>query len=249
MNKRLTAGILAGIMCVSAQVWAAEYDSKDLPENLVERIRQMDETKTEKTKSSIQSRIDEIMNADAPKVEDIKVLPKVAVIYVNNSMTDWNEDIDKKMLKCFNDLLPKEKYELVDGTPYIAKLSDLGYMDLSMVERSDFVTVMEGRGIDYCVYMEVEPMMRNGHGWHQNEEQEATVSVPVKVVDLNSGRYITAATYSEKHKDAPNFIASIFGGGVSPKNVTLRAFDAVCEKIITDVAARMPESKSAAANK
>lgn len=250
MNKKVTASILAGIMCVSAQVWAAEYNSNDLPENLVERIRQVDETKTEQTKSSIQSRIDEIMNEDKTQAEEVKVLPKVAVIYINNSMSEWNKDIDKKMLKCLNDLLPKEEYELVDGTSYIEKLSDLGYMDLSMAERSDFVAVMEGSGIDYCVYMEVAPMMRNGHGWQQGEAQEATVSVPMKVIDLKSGKYITAATYSEKHKDSPNFFASMFfSGGVSLKNVTLKALDAVCVKILDDVKPRMPEDKSVVINK
>lgn len=244
MRKGLTALALAGVLCFSTQGLAAEYDSGKLPINLVEQIRQMDEQEAKKPQESLQSRIDKIMQGEKTETVEVKALPKVAVIYINNSLSEYNKDIDKKMFACFNKMLPKEKYELVDGTQYIEKLSDLGYMDLSMAERSDFVAVMEGSGIDYCVYMEVEPMMRNGHGWQSNEAQEATVSVPVKVIDLGTGRYITAAKYAESHKEAPNFFAGMFGGGVSPKNVTLKTLDMVCEKIIADVTARLPEDKS-----
>ena len=244
MKKRVTALALAGVLCFSAHGLAAEYDSGNLPTNLVEQIRQMDEQEAKKPQESLQSRIEKIMQENPAEVVKVKELPKVAVIYINNSLSEYNKDIDKKIFTCLNKLLPKEKYELIDGTQYIEKLSDLKYMDLSMAERSDFVAVMEGSGIDYCVYMEVEPMMRNGHGWQSNEAQEATVSVPVKVIDLGTGRYIVAGKYSESHKEAPNFFAGMFGGGVSPKNVTLKTLDMVCEKIIVDVTARLPENKS-----
>lgn len=244
MKKGLTALVLAGVLCFSNQGLAAEYDSGNVPTNLVEQIRQMEEPETKKPQESLQSRIEKIMQGEQSENVEVKELPKVAVIYINNSLSEYNKDIDKRIFTCLNKLLPKEKYELIDGTQYIEKLSDLGYMDLSMAERSDFVAVMEGSGIDYCVYIEVEPMMRNGHGWQSNEAQEATVSVPVKVIDLGTGRYITAGKYAESYKEAPNFFAGMFGGGVSPKNVTLKTLDMVCEKIIVDVTARLPENKS-----
>ena len=58
-------------------------------------------------------------------------LPKVAVMYVNNSQADYYKAIDKEIMKNFKVILNPYIYQFIDGTPYMKQLAEMGIEDLT----------------------------------------------------------------------------------------------------------------------
>ena len=74
--------------------------------------------------------------------------PRVAVMYINNAKTTYNNEIDQKVLSNLVQAINPQKYVYVEGTPYLEKLKKMGIVDLTTAERADVVEVFEGEDID-----------------------------------------------------------------------------------------------------
>ena len=70
------------------------------------------------------------------KAKRMENMPKVAVLYVNNAETTYNDEVDGVVLgnleKCIND----DKYIYINGEPYIEKLNKVGIVDITTAERA-----------------------------------------------------------------------------------------------------------------
>ena len=90
--------VLGLLFCFSSVVLAAEISPKQ--DDLVTRIRNAEQVKVEENRESIQERINKIMEAvQKPAAENSKKLPQVAVMYVNNAKTTYDDETDREVIE------------------------------------------------------------------------------------------------------------------------------------------------------
>ena len=229
--------VLGLLFCFSSVVLAAEISPKQ--DDLVTRIRNAEQVKVEENTESIQERINKIMEAaQKPAAENSKKLPQVAVMYVNNAKTTYDDEVDKRVFKYLNQALPAETYDLVDGTPYMEKLKQMGYEDVAAIERSDVLDAYAGSGIDYCVYLEVQPVIARDKITLFTIGKDITTTVPLKIIDLGTGKYVYNGKFTEKASDSTVF------GDIGNKSVAMKVLDTIGAKMLKEIDARLPKEKT-----
>lgn len=241
MKKTIMAGALAGVMLLSCNVYASvDIHENSVQTNIVERIRNADKLEDEKqVKESIADRINRIKEKMANPVTAINNnRPKVAIMYVNNSKSTYDDEVDKEIFKYLNKALSKDVYELVDGSPFVEKLNKLGYMDISTAERADFVDIFQGEDVDYCLYLEIQPFVARDKMTFFTIGKDITTAVPFKMIDLGTGRYLYSGKYTEKASD------STMIGGIGNKSVALKAIDSVGSKVLSEIQVRLPKTRA-----
>lgn len=240
MNKMVA--VLMGLLVLGSTytVTAEEIENK----TIVERIRVAEFVKKEEDKSVPKLSFSERLKLKMQEEDNVKkieqqraLLPKVAIMYINNSKSTYNDKVDNEIFKYLNRALPAEKYELVDGTPYMEKLNKLGYMDVSQAERADFIDVFLGDNIDYCIYLEIEPFIARDKVTFFTIGKDITTNVPFKIIDLVNERYIYVGEFTEKASD------STMIGGIGNKSVALKAIGNIGQKIESIIDVRIPKVK------
>lgn len=215
------------ILCLSAALLMAAFSgvaagapTAGAPQNIVQQIRTADG----------QQGAAAVKNAQRPRV---------VVMYVNNAKSTYDAAVDKEIFKYINKALPADTYELMDGTPYVQKLNAQGYTDLSTAERADFMDAFAGSGIDYCIYLEITPFVARDKITLFTIGKDITTSVPFKIIDLSTGKYIYTGKFTEKASD------STIIGDIGNKSVALKALDSAGEKILSVIQTRLPKTKAA----
>ena len=235
--------VLAAMICASGSALAStEIHENYTQTNLVERIRTADQIENPQAQESIRDRIQSLMTEQGSSAVESN-LPKVAIMYVNNSKSTYDDDVDNEIFKYLNEALPERTYELVDGAPYIEMLNKVGYMDISMAERADFIDVFDGSGIDYCIYLEVQPFIARDKVTFFTIGKDITTSIPFKILNLGTGKYIYNGKYTEKASDSSMI------GGIGNKSVALKALDSVGDKVLAEIQVRLPKTKSVESEK
>ena len=163
--------------------------------------------------------------------------PQVAVLYVNNAKTTYDADVDNSILNNLAKCINSQKYVYVNGTPYIEKLKKTGVDDLSTAERADIIDAFSGEGIDYIVFVEVQPLVRKEKLSFFTYGIDITAVVPFKVIDLVNGKYLYNGKFSEKASDSTAF------GGLGNKAIALKALDKINQQIATVLSNRLPAGK------
>ena len=244
MQKRLIASVVAGLLCAGSQVWAStDIHEAPVQTNLIQRIRASEDIDEPEQRETINDRVQKLL-AESQKTETIAPqLPRVAIMYVDNAKSTYDDAVDRTMLKYLNKALPADTYELIDGGPYVEMLSKMGYADLSTVERADFVDVFSGEDIDYCIYLEVQPFVSKDKLTFFTIGKDITTAVPFKIINLKTGRYIYTGKFTEKASDSSMI------GGIGNKSVALQALGSAGEKILGVIQARLPKTKAEAASK
>ena len=244
MKKRVIASVVVGFLCVSSQVWAStDIHEAPVQTNLIQRIRASEDIGEPEQRETINDRVQKLL-AKPQKTENVAPqLPRVAIMYVDNAKSTYDDAVDRTMLKYLNKALPADMYELIDGAPYVEMLSKLGYADLSTVERADFVDVLSGEDVDYCIYLEVQPFVSKDKVTFFTIGKDITTAVPFKIINLKTGRYIYTGKFTEKASDSSMI------GGIGNKSVALKALGSAGEKILGVIQARLPKTKAEAASK
>ena len=207
--------------------------------NLVQRIRTADKLDSQNGKDTIKERIDNIM-AEYNKPADVKAseLPKVAIMYLNNSKSTYDDEVDREIFKYLNNALPETDYELIDGSPYMEILKQSGYDDPGSAERADFMDAFANSGIDYCIYLEVQPFIARDKMTFFTIGKDITTVVPLKILNLTTGKYLYNGKFTEKASD------STVIGGIGNKSVSLKALDSAGEKMLKEIKERLPKTKA-----
>jgi hypothetical protein len=159
--------------------------------------------------------------------------PVVATIYINNAKATYDNEIIAKLTERFNAKLTM--YEIRKGDKYVEKLHKLGVTDITVAERSDILQAFEGEDVDYVVYAEVQPPILRYWMSVFNQGYTATVTIPVKLIDVKSGKYIYNGKYTEQ---ADN---SAVIGDVGTKAAVLKAMDKIFVKTDQLLDSRMPK--------
>ena len=239
--KKVTAVIISLLMmCFSVAAFAGEA-----PKTIVQKIREANivtENEDKTQQKSFSQRLKEKQEAEkvpSGSAVDRSKLPKVAVMYVNNAKTTYDDVVDREILKYLDTAIPANTYELVDGAPYMEKLAKIGFVDISSAERTDIVDAFAGDGVDYCIYLEVQPFVARDKVTFFTIGKDMTTSVPFKMIDLVNGKYLYVGKFAEKASD------STMVGGIGNKSVAIKALDAVGQKIASIIDVRLPKTKAA----
>lgn len=238
--KRVTALIISlMMMCFTVAAFADEA-----PKTIVQKIREANivtENEDKTQQKSFSQRLKEKQEAEkalSVSTVDRSKLPKVAVMYVNNAKTTYDDVVDREILKYLDTAIPANTFELVDGAPYMEKLAKIGFVDISSAERTDIVDAFAGDGVDYCIYLEVQPFVARDKVTFFTVGKDMTTSVPFKMIDLVNGKYLYVGKFAEKASD------STMIGGIGNKSVAIKALDTVGQKIASIIDVRLPKTKA-----
>ncbi|MBP2650527.1 MAG: hypothetical protein H6Q74_1352 [Firmicutes bacterium] len=162
--------------------------------------------------------------------------PIVALLFVNNAKTTYDNDLTDKIMTNFDNLL-KSKYIVVPGTKYVELLSKQGIVDITTAERTDIVDAFRGENVDYVLYCELQPFVRKEKITFFTQGINMTAIIPIKIISLKSGKYLYNGKFTEFASD------STMIGSVGNKSVSLKALDKTIEQMNSIIAARLPETK------
>lgn len=165
-------------------------------------------------------------------------LPKVAVLYINNAKTTYDNEVDQKVLGDLALALPAAKYTRVDGAPYLAKLQKMGMTDLSNAERSDIVEAFKGDDVDYCLYIEVQPFVARDKVTVFTIGKDITAVVPFKIIDLANNKYLYNGKFTEKGSD------STIIGLIGNKSVALKVLGKIDKEMAAVISTQLPATKA-----
>ena len=223
MKKILILVMLVCFMLTSAVAMAAEVASSDKPAatSFSERLKKLREES-------------ENPGLSAQKLAN---MPKVAVLYVNNAKTSYDDEIDQLLLGNLAKCIPSSKYQYIDGTPYLERLNKIGIVDLTTAERADIVEAFSGDDVDYVVFMEIEPFIRKDKLTFFTVGKEMTATLPLKVIDLLNNRYLYNGKFVEKATD------SSMMGGIGNKSVSNKALMKINEQVASVLSVRLPAEK------
>ncbi len=241
--KKISALVISlMVMCLTLTAYAAEA-----PKTIVQKIREAnivtENDGNAPSQKSFSQRLKEKAEAEQIKnatPADRAKLPKVAVMYVNNAKTTYDDEVDKGILKYLDTALPEITYELVDGAPYMEKLAKIGFVDVGSAERADIVDAFQGDGVDYCIYLEVQPFVARDKVTFFTIGKDMTTSIPFKMINLISGKYLYVDKFAVKASD------STVIGGIGNKSVAIKALDNVGQKIASIIDVRLPKVKAEA---
>lgn len=164
-------------------------------------------------------------------------LPNVAVLYINNSKSTYNNDVDMFVLPNLGKSLPADKYNLIDGGIYLERLNKVGITDLSTAERADILDAFKGDNIDYIIIMEIQPFIANNKITFFTIGKDITTAVPFKIIDAVNSRYLYNGKFTEKASD------STMVGLIGNKSVALKAMNNVNKQVSSVVETRLPLTK------
>ena len=157
----------------------------------------------------------------------------VALLFVNNAKSTFDNDVSKKMTDNFSKIL-NGKYTVISGDRYIERLNKTGITDITTAERSDIVEAFKGDKIDFVLFAEVQPFIRKEKITLFTYGKDMTAIVPLKIIDLVNNKYLYNGKFTEFASDSSMI------GGVGNKSVALKALDMVIEKMNAVISVRLP---------
>lgn len=164
-------------------------------------------------------------------------LPNVAVLYLNNSKSTYNDDVDKFILPRLGQALPADKYNLIDGAIYLERLNKVGIVDLSTAERADILDAFKGDNVDYIVIMEIQPFISTNKITFFTVGKDITTAIPFKIVDVVNSRYLYNGKFTEKASD------SSMVGAIGNKSVAKKALNNAAIQMASVIETRLPTTK------
>lgn len=230
--KKILMLILSLVLLAFSASAFAKWDDRDI----VERIRTVGNTPSSQKKAD--KIFEQQLKETGREQRAADSRPVVAIVYANNAKTKYDKTIDKKLFEYLDAAMPVRAFKLVDGTSCKAKLAKVGIEDLADAERADIVDALAGSGVDYFLYLGVNPIQVKDKGSLFAAGKIANTSLPFRIVDINNNKFIFTKTYTESAKT----MSAI--GGVGSKSVTLEIITRVGKQIQNVIETRMPKTVS-----
>lgn len=167
------------------------------------------------------------------------VKPKVAVVFVNNAKTTYDQELGDRLMGAVTAKL--SRYEVAaSGAAAVERLTKAGVADMNMVEKADMVAAF--KDADFVVWLELQPVALQKWGAVFSEGVTAVVSVPLKVVDVKNNRYSYHNKFSEQADNRAvltNLVVPV--SMVGTKAAALAALDKVSAKLAEALSASLPQ--------
>lgn len=174
----------------------------------------------DKESQSINERTEAILHGEN---KDNSNLVQVMVLYINNAKTDYNGEIDTKIMEHLKKLAAN-RWVLVQGDAYKDKLSSMGIQNITMAERADILAATKDAEADVILLIEIEPFNIRDVMTFFTVGKKVTTSIPVKVIDRNTNLYLYNGKFVEMSQDNSMI------GGIGNKSVIMKALDQAFEK-------------------
>lgn len=150
-------------------------------------------------------------------------LPRVMIMYINNAKTEYNAELDAKIMDHLKKVAAN-RWSLLPGDAYKDKLSAMGIQSFSLAERSDILAITKDSEADALLLIEVEPFNVRDVITFFTVGKKITATMPVKVIDRNTGLYLYNGKFVEMAQDNSMI------GGIGNKSVIIKALDQVFGK-------------------
>lgn len=211
-------------------------------QSVASRIRAAEEQGRPRTASpsvferigQIQERMNELHQKGAEKAQARRA--RVAVLYVNNSASQFSEDMDTLIFRGINEALPEKSFDLVESEEYLSKLRSAGEVDVEELERDDISALFSGTDIDYALLVEVRPISFKDKKMLVTVGKEGTITLPVKLLNLNTGDYVYSGLIVESYYD------NLLTGTLDEKNVTEKTAKLAGEKLKSIITQRLSKT-------
>ncbi|WP_346355597.1 hypothetical protein [Azotosporobacter soli] len=167
-----------------------------------------------------------------PELDAKPAKPVVATIYINNAKSTYDAELSKSLSDRFNGKMTS--FTLQNDPKFVDKLNKVGVTDISMAERDDILQAFAGENIDYIVYAEIQPPILNSWISMFNQGVKATVTVPVKIIDVKGHKYLYNGKFTETADNSAVF------GGVGTKAAVVKALDQIFVKTDAMLINRLP---------
>ncbi|HWR38683.1 MAG TPA: hypothetical protein VN611_04215, partial [Patescibacteria group bacterium] len=174
--------------------------------------------------------------APAPAVETPK--PQAVILMVNHAKTTYDNDLGHKLSQYLEKTLRKQ-YQLIPAKQIQPTLQKVGIIDISTAERADIIAALRnerinGQPIDIVLCIEIEPVIVQEWSSLLNSGHKATLSIPLRVIDLAGDRYLYNAKLVEQ---ADN---SSMWGGTGGRDAVFSALDKILKQINNIVKKQLP---------
>jgi hypothetical protein len=150
-------------------------------------------------------------------------LPQVMVLYINNAKTDYNGEIDAKIMEHLK-TVAANRWVLMPGDVYKDKLASMGIQSITTAERADIMAATKDAEADAIMMIEVEPFNIRDVITFFTVGKKVTASIPVKVIDRNTNMYLYNGKFVEMAQDNSMI------GGIGNKSVIMKALDQIFDK-------------------
>ena len=182
-----------------------------------------------------------------PVVDGYKLIPdenrpNVAVMYINNGLTKFDETIDMIVLGNLSRHIHPKYYNYIDGWKFVQKLRKMGIEDIATVERDEIVKCFEGEDIDYAVFVQIEPFFRKEKFHAFNKGIEMTTQAPFKIIDVVNNKYLYNAKFVAQGNKTTVFPRIMF---LSNKGSVREALYKINGRINIALETRLPKTKPA----
>lgn len=164
-------------------------------------------------------------------------MPKVAVMYINNAQTTYNDEIDGILLPALKSSINQDLYQYIEGVPYIERLKKVGIIDITTAERADIMEAFKGEDITFAVFLQVDPFIRKDKITFFTIGKEMTAIVSFKIIDIANNKYLYNGKFTEVAKDSSMI------GAIGNKSVSLKALSKVSEQLTAVIDVRLPKNK------
>ena len=238
--RKIVLLLLSFLLLVNCATALAKWNDRDI----VERIRAVGNTPAAQKKAD-KIFSERLKEAEANRAREraeteqgyrtVYRRPVVAIVYENNAKTKYDNTIDKKLFEYLDAALPVRTYDLIDGRGYKAQLAE---SDIADAERADIVDILAGSGVDFFLYLGINPVQVKDKGSLFAAGKIANTSLPFRIIDINNNKYIYTKTYTESAKT----MSAI--GGVGSKSVTLEIMTRVGKQIQAAIESRLPKTVS-----
>lgn len=159
---------------------------------------------------------------DSSVVDHNSKMPQVLVLYINNAKTEYNGEIDTKIMDHLK-TLAANRWVLVPGDSYKDKLSAMGIQSLTMAERADILAVTKDSEADAILVIEVEPFNIRDVMTFFTVGKKVTTSIPVKIIDRSTNLYLYNGKFVEMGQENSML-------GIGNKSVIMKALDLAFDK-------------------
>ena len=182
-----------------------------------------------------------LQGSDKALQDQTSKLPRVAFLYVNNAKTDYDAEIDAKILDHMKKVAAG-RWVLVAGDAYKDKLASMGIQSVTMAERADILAVAKDSDADALLVVEIEPFTVSDVMTFFTVGKKVTASIPVKAIDRHTGLYLYNGKFVEMGQD------NTMIGALGNKSVSMKALDQFFSKFDAVVPEKFANVKRVAAN-
>lgn len=162
--------------------------------------------------------------------QQIRTKNTVLTVYINNSGTTYNKELDKIV----NEELKKRLeglYVELDNEEYIEAFKN---KSIIQSEKREVIPLVDGSGARYFIYMELLPFVEKSDYNFVYHNKAMTSSVFIWIIDLKTNQDILRNTFSLKEKDSTG------DWFIGDKSVALKSLRSMMFKIGEHISAKLP---------